>query len=493
MSTNRPDWTDERLADAFHVLADSRPTPGDLVVATVERIRRPGDRGQDRRRLGVFGLLAATAAIALAVGAFTAGRPAIEPSPPASPAVDSARLPTPPATTVPTSGPKSFPRGFPTAVLGLSVANIATTLDLHPNFDNAEVAVKGWYVSPDPTVDCPGLRDKIRPVRPPVCAEGRHWLLDEPEDLWSDPRKKGIDRQPTGAYVNPIIPSDVIFEVPDPWSDGIASPVPVVVVGHFSDPRVTEVYAANETFVVDQLIWAAGESKPHYAVRLIDETVESGTDVLARIDRVLGPAQLSWISLVRGSDLAILDERVANSAPELTAAATVWVVRRLIYEESGGVGRSLVDFAYTADRSSRVWSGASCCSIALATTIDVRLPDIQGGGGIVELSDRANIVVGARIDDSGDPRNWKPVGPAVGWWLEVAEGDSPRELAIRWTGNRCDTTWRLSVDAGPWLDLSQDYAEGCDAVPGIERVIILELDRPVDINTVKANDNTSGG
>jgi hypothetical protein len=387
----------------------------------------------------------------------------------------------------------SIDAAFPTQVLGLGVSSIGKALDLHPNFDSAELAIRGWYVSPDPTIDCPGLRDRIRPIRPPVCAEGRAWLLDQPEDLWFDPRTSGIDRQPTGPYLNPIVPSDVLFDIPDQWPGPIPDPVPVVVVGHFADPRITDSYAGIESFVVDQLVWAAGRDKPRAAVRLIDDMVESSADVLARVDRALGPGGGDWISLIRGSDLAILDPRVADSASELTEASTVWVVRRLVSETVNGISRTVVDFAYTANEDDRVWTGNSCCGLGLASAIDVVLPNVGTGRGTIQIYDYLGAVVAARMATPDEFSGWRPVGPAEGWWLEIAPGATPRELAIRWTGDHCDTTWSLTVREGPWLDLTRPFVEGCEAANGIPRVVVLTFDQPIDVQTVTANDNTSGG
>src|SRR5215211_7287559 len=69
---------------------------------------------------------------------------------------------------------------------------------------------------------------RSRPVLAP-CSQGRNWLMDQPEHLWSDPARVDIDRQPTGAALHPIIPSDVPFEVPPIWHDGAPDPLAGVV------------------------------------------------------------------------------------------------------------------------------------------------------------------------------------------------------------------------------------------------------------------------
>jgi hypothetical protein len=486
----RSGWDDDRLDVAFRARAAGVPDVGaDLVSRTLERVKGVRRRGLPAWVVALGGVAASVAVIAVAFG------PPRGPASTAGASIDLGKGPA--ASSLRSQGPatRSPSTAIPTEVLGLGVSSVGKALELHPNFDDAEIAIRGWYVPPPPNLDCPELRERIRPVRPPTCPAGRAWLLDEPEDLWSDPSKVGIDRQPAGAYLNPIIPSDVIFDVPDAWAgDGSSpEPVPVVVIGHFADPRVRDVYAGNETFVVDELAWAAGETRPHRTARLVDDTVESGDDVLARVELAVGPASHTWISLVRGEDLATLDPRVTDSAPELLDAQTVWVLRRLIREELDGIPRMVVDFAYTADRSERVWDGSDCCSLKLATVLEVRLADAGPVASLVRIADYPDTIVWARAGTVAEFDGWRRVGPTEGWSIEVTQGDTPQEVALRWGDDLCNPTWQMTVQEGPWLDLTRQYVEGCDLIDRVTRVVVLTFDEPVNAEDVTANDNTSGG
>ena len=72
-------------------------------------------------------------------------------------------------------------------------------------------------------------------------------------------------------------------------------------------------------------------------------------------------------------------------------------------------------------------------------------------------------------------------------------GSAPHELAIRWKSNRCETTWELTVLAGPGSTSPGRYADGRAPTDGTSRAIVLTFDHPVDFGRVTANDNTSGG
>jgi hypothetical protein len=382
----------------------------------------------------------------------------------------------------------------PTIVLGLNVVGVADAFLHEPRFGNEELAVHGWYVTPDPAVSCPGLRDAIRPVRPPACFEGRSWLLEEPEQLWSDPTKLGIDRQPAGAALNPIIPSDVPFDVQNMWSGTSPDPVEVVVLGHFSDPRVTETYAGNEYFVIDALVWHGGHDVAITPIVRLTGTDTEGTDAVAsRVVGELGVADQTWLTVIDGGDLAIVDPDAATGAPELARSSAVWVIRRLVTETVDDRPIRVVATAFTADGSDRVWDRPrACCGLDLATTLDVELPAIGRSRGMLEIEDHTGTIAAARIASPSVRYTWRPVGPSEGWRMEVSPTADPHELAVRWTGDDCATTWQLTVLEGPRLGMSWPYREACPAT-GARRTIVLMFDHPVDAGSVTANDDTSGG
>jgi hypothetical protein len=386
----------------------------------------------------------------------------------------------------------------PHEVAGLVSRTVAMAVDRRVPGDDSEILVRGWYVAHDPAASCPNGQALDAPIRPvlPVCNEGQNWLLELPEQLWSDPSKIGIDRLPTGASINPIIPSDVPFDVPPEWQGGSPTPLAVVVLGHFTDPRV-QTYAGDAYFVIDQLVWtsAAGMVTQPDAVRLTASATETPEAVLARIESELGQANLTWVSVLDPRDLAILDPDTIRRAPELAETNAVWVVRRLIDQPYDNLTRRLIDWAFTVDGGERVWGGAGS-GVDLATTIDVDPPGSDTR--IVEVVDYSRWVLGVRALAAADDLGWRAVGPDdAGWRLEIARGSTPHELAVRWHGYRCQTDWKLSVRrdpplAGPWVSPSAQSIEGCEE-DRISRAVVLTFDRPIDLDTVTTNDNTSGG
>jgi hypothetical protein len=74
----------------------------------------------------------------------------------------------------------------------------------------------------------------------------------------------------------------------------------------------------------------------------------------------------------------------------------------------------------------------------------------------------------------------------------VAAGDTATELAIRWTGGFCDTTWQLKVTKTPGIALSQGLRPPCDAL-GIGREVFVTFDRPVDPAAVEVGSGSQGG
>ncbi|MDQ3127036.1 MAG: hypothetical protein M3Q66_01065, partial [Chloroflexota bacterium] len=334
--------------------------------------------------------------------------------------------------------------GAPNEVAGLVSGTVGMAVDRNFPGDGSELLVRGWYVPHDPLASCPGgLDQQIRPVLPP-CNQGRNWLLDRPEQLWSDPIKLDLDRQPTGATLNPIIPPDVPFDVPRIWQGTSPTPLPVVVLGHFADPRVSA-YAGDRYFVIDQLVWtgSTGAVPKSPVVRLTPGSTEAPEVVLERIEEELGPAITTWVSVMAPQDLAVLDPDAIERAPELGEGSAVWVVRRLIDEPYDNLTRRLVAWSFTTDGGTRIWHGAGS-RVDLATTIDVDPPG--GDTRIVEVVDYSRRVLSVRAATDGDHLRWQPVGPeAAGWRLEIATGSTSRELAVRWHANRCQTDWELHV------------------------------------------------
>ena len=270
-------------------------------------------------------------------------------------------------------------------------------------------------------------------------------------------------------------------------------PLPVVVLGHFTDPRVTAAYDGAQYFVVDQLVWTAagGTIAQSDAVRLTAVATEKPEAVLERVQAELGRATATWVSVLTPADLQIQDPEAVARAPELLDARAVWVVRRLVDRPYDDLTRHIVGTAFTADGGSRIFSRAAS-SVELATSIDLR----PGGSDTrpVEVFDHPDIVIAARAVTPADRLDWRRIGPVEGVRFEIAAGPSDRALAIRWSGRACQTEWTIQVfrdDSGLVIYADPRDVE-CSGDP-ILRAIVLTLDGPIDLDTVKTNDNTSGG
>jgi hypothetical protein len=154
--------------------------------------------------------------------------------------------------------------------------------------------------------------------------------------------------------------------------------------------------------------------------------------------------------------------------------------------------------AYTVDMGDVVVAETAGNGFERLTTIDVPLIDVAGNRGVVvRVVDAGGTVVSARAATADeldhDHLTWisRPGPDGVGV-IEVAAGDTAAELAIRWTGTSCDTTWRIKVTKTPEIYVSQGPRPQCDAL-GIGREVIVTLDRPVDPAGVQVSTGSEGG
>jgi hypothetical protein len=379
--------------------------------------------------------------------------------------------------------------------------DVPTAIERQTALVRSEIAIRGWYVPPNPRVTCEGEDPLIHAAQPP-CQIARQWLLEQAES-WPS---VSTDQRPTGNFLNPIVPSDVPMPVPDTWADGTAEPWPVVIVGHFNDYRV-----GGSSFIVDTLVWQRGGvvTDASTVTRLTSDATETPEVAIARVEdelsppdisnRELGPPVLTWTSVVSGGQFAILEPEISDAAPEFPEARAVWIVRRLVADRWDGQDRLIVDTAYTADGGSRVWlHRADFGEADLETTIDV------GPFGehtrVVEVLDYGQWIVSVRRATAADTLTWVPTNPKRDGIVEVARGGSDREVAVRWNGGACALDWRLQVKVelradGPGLWI-QPYTFGSLCTkPGemVTRAIVITFDRPIDLGRVRSHDGSCCG
>lgn len=398
--------------------------------------------------------------------------------------------PTPPP---PSPNPTIDPSGvaFPTSWLGLPVVPVTELATLMPDvagqqLDDRILAVRGWYLPPDPLRACPAPRTEVGPISQP-CPEGQHWLLETPEDLSSPGDPAWIDRRPTGPFLNPIVRPDTPFDVPSLWFDTGPNPLPVVVLAHVADPRAATAEESVQ-LVVDALVWRAGEPATAEPYALVPGAVEDVTSVLARVEGELGPAISTHLTIVAGSDLATLYPEIR--VPELAESPAVWLVRRLVPIDD----RFGMPLTVTADRAGRVWSSETefgVGSLALATTEDVEV----GDGIVVEVADTPGAVISARAGEPGGAASWiNHPGPETTGVIGVGVVEElPNELRIAWTDQGCVRRWRLE-----WWPGHQLYLWPAESTPrcrqgATRREVVLAFEEPVDLEAIEVVVTPTGG
>ena len=398
---------------------------------------------------------------------------------------------------VPSADPTAFDSA-PASVLGITVRDIATLeRDRRADFGDLgrdEFAVRAWYVGPDPAAPCEPASPTIQPPTPP-CDAARHWLLDRPEQLATEVGQLRTNSDHWPPVLNPLLPIDVPFDFTATWVDGVPMPQPVIVLGHFEDMRV-HTYAGNLYFVIDALAWRP--DRPSQSVdsltRLSTTATEDPAAVLARVERLAGTAAVAtWATVVDASDFAALDPRAAEVMPEFTSGRPVWVVRRLVENEIDGRQRLAVERAFTADDGERTWITPSPDQEPdLATTLD--LLDLDPRTNEVRVYDYDRQIASVATTAGLGTLSWRRAGPNPLVALDVARGNSDRDVAIRWTGSGCAPIWRVRVQTlsdGKILVEPSMSGDTCDK-DSVTRRILIRFDHPVDLDRIRTGDPCCG-
>jgi hypothetical protein len=388
-------------------------------------------------------------------------------------------------------GPTAEPDGFaqaPQNVLGIPVRPVAEVIRQRQrdrSVDRREYAVRGWYIGPPPSVTCDPPALPIHAPEP-ACDDARHWLMNDPEVYGTDWGQLRMDPDPSPSVLNPLLPIDVPFDVGETWRGDQPVPQPVIVLGHFNDRRVLT-YHGDTYFVVDALAWSRTDRPIASITRITDAATEDVASVVQRIDSVSSEVPLTtWITVLDPADFAVVEANgAAQEAGEFTSGAPVWIVRRLVLREDELNPTFGVLSGYTADHGTRVWwTETPDSSPDLATTID--LHDLDGRTKLIKLYDYGQTVLSIRDGDGAGPFDWRRVGPDKSVQLDVASGQTRREVAIRWNARGCGETWRLQVhDSAEFGIRIEMYPSGkpCGD-PRPIGPIVLEFDHPVDIDKI---------
>jgi hypothetical protein len=398
--------------------------------------------------------------------------------------------------------PSSQPNAFdsaPTSVLGIPVRDIARLQRerqaVMDELGRDEIALRAWYLGPDPSVTCDDQPRPIHEPRPP-CDEARHWLLDDPSQFGimrgQIRRDPSIDHYP--PVLNPLLPIDVGFDVGETWQGSTAQPVPVVVLGHFEDMRV-DTYAGNLYFVIDSLAWTPGRAVGSLdtVVRLTPNATEEVSALIARVEEVSpNDAVATWATVVDAADFPLLDRR-AESMPEFASGPPVWILRRLIHSEMDGRLRLAVEWAWTADNGSRVWWTETPDSPPDLGT-HIRLDEVDAQTTVVRIFDYDQHVTSARAAQGLGQLSWQHAGDPRWSVVDVGRGQAGNEVVVRWTAGSCDSNWDVRVsgtgDGGIKIQptTSGDYCPEDTVV----RPIVIVFDQVVDLDRITSGEECCG-
>jgi len=383
---------------------------------------------------------------------------------------------------------------FPDTVLGLDVISVSEALEILARTDqeaagphDVALAVRGWYAAPTGPMFCPMIPANLPPLEL-RCPDGYLWLMEREQSPFGAVDGVTEWRTPEGPALHPIIRAGVPFPVLADELD--VRPVPVVVIGHFFDPRA-QLWEESKRFVVDALAWQRNGPVEWNLVPLGGTPSEDPAAVEARVERQAGAARASWGIVTTGARAGGLD--ALGSIGGLTDATTVWRFRRLV--ETGGV--PVVRTAYAVDGTNRVYVETEGGWARLLATGQIQLSGAGARGLPLDLFDAAGIVVAARSARPGEPSLVSPrIVPGPETVGEVAienPGGRLDELWIGWSGSACDTAWSLSIGGPePSIYLEPAPRQPCDPA-AVGRGVLLVLSRPVRASDVIVITNPMGG
>ncbi len=479
--SERPGWDDERLAAAFRGLADRR-APASLPDSIHDRIigTRPargwlGPWGRPMT-LGVIGLAAVVVAVALIGFGQLEDRGHLAGTSP-SPAA-SEGSPTP-----------------PTSFFGLPTMSVSAALALRDaGRDDRELAVAGWFFGPASPHDCPA---PVNPILSPVqlrCPDEFWWLMDD------------ID-EPLGPFsIHPDLDG-----IDDPWApvDGYSAVPHAVLVGHFDDRRAglcppDEVSACRDRFVVDRVAWVDGPTQPQDQVNTGSATPRSTTDDISRVVAAESPGSpILSTTIVDGPSGLVQFEPTLAGTSVLTNEPVLWLVRVLetdhvvtylvidgtdaIYEMNPAGDAILVGgspAAPTPSAEAGSWPPSGAITFDLTSQVAAGAPPVRLA--VVDGSERLT-----HVAETGD------IDPSTvqldGRFGAYAEPGHPGRVHLVWVGGICDSRITVTVTAGIRsivFDMGPQPSD-CDTL-GVERQVVLDFDRPVDVASIELLDAGAG-
>jgi hypothetical protein len=468
---DRPtDWPDDRLAAAFRARADAHPTPSDLLVATMDRVRRVPRVAPTRDRfVRLGGLVAAAAVLAIVAVALVSG---------------------PTAGPIGSAGPTTLGSGGLTT-FGLPVLSVAEAIAIRDGTaDDREIAVHG-FVSGRLLASCPF---DPRPPNPTDlrCPEGSTWLMSEPESVVTRTSNSVTMHGPAGPALNPGL---ALVDTTGVVSDSdVANPV--LFIGHFDDRRADSCPVdirptCADTFIVDRI-----DRGTMQTVTFNDQAAAGQTDseidaLINRVDPTLRILSRRVVAIDRLAAIEPVYQQTPGGAPSYVSGAA-WLVTALPPVDGDGraVARTFVIFDGTDSISEMTRNGP--VDVALGEPASP-MPDSVEPFNVSSIL-AAPITVSQAIDHRDSHLDGTELAVAGYWidhsgWLRCAATlqRSPVELGCQWRWltelppiDRSNTSGPDQPALAPILDVGAfvDPAIADRVTTGVSAIALGHFDDP---------------
>ena len=155
---------------------------------------------------------------------------------------------------------------FPAEARGMKVLTVVDAIAVQARDDASDIALGGFYQQPF-LLSCPAPLGPVVQLFEGNCETRSTWLMANPESIVHASSNVIQGGGPSGPAFN------VVFDGPGiEWANplpqtGDSVPTPVVVIGHFDDPRAVGCQPENvqwcmDVFVVTVVDWANGAPLP---------------------------------------------------------------------------------------------------------------------------------------------------------------------------------------------------------------------------------------
>ena len=170
-----------------------------------------------------------------------------------------------PGTPTPSASLATPAASFPAEASGKPILSVSDALAIQGRDDASEIAVAGWFQQPL-ALPCPAPRVPPVPIIEGPCTYSG-WLMADPESIIRSIANGLATQGPVGpAFQTAFDGPGMDWAIPLPRT-GNSMPTPVVLIGHFDDPRAVGCQPENhqecsDRFVVTAVDWANGVQNP---------------------------------------------------------------------------------------------------------------------------------------------------------------------------------------------------------------------------------------